>query len=332
MTFAHPYLLLLLLLLPLLAWLKGRRGSPPAFLYSSLRLVKGLTQARRSRAGALLAALRWLVLATFIVALAQPRLMKSATTVKASGIDIAVAFDLSRSMISEDFVVGGQRVNRFDMARLVLKRFINQRPNDRIGLVVFGTQAYIATPLTLDHDFLEENLDRLEIGTIDADHTAIGDALSTALNRLRELKSKSKIIILMTDGQNNAGRVDPLTAAEAARALGVKIYTIGVGTRGQAPMPMRDVFGRKVYQMLPVDIDEDTLKKIADLTGGKYYRADNAERFSQIYAEIDKLEKTEAVINKFAQFDELFPWVVSLGLALLLTEVTLGQTVFRRLP
>jgi len=332
MVFAHPYFLLLLLLLPLAAWLKGRRGRPPAFLYSAVRLVEGLTQARRSRAGAILAALRWLVLALFVVALAQPRLMKSATTVKASGVDIVVAFDMSGSMMSEDFVVGGQRVNRFDMARQVLKRFIDQRPNDRIGLVVFAAQAYIATPLTLDHDFLQENLDRLEIGTINADRTAIGDALSTALNRLREVKSKSKIIILMTDGQNNSGKVDPLIAAQAAQALGVKIYTIGVGTRGQAPMPVRDVFGRKMYQMQPVDIDEDTLQKISDLTGGKYYRADNAERFRQIYAEIDKLEKTEAVINKFAQFDELFPWFVSVGSVLLLLELVLAQTLLRRLP
>jgi Ca-activated chloride channel family protein len=332
MTFAHPYVLLLLLLLPLLAWLKGRRGQPPAFLYSAVRLVEGLTRARRSRAGAFLAALRWLLLAVFIVALAQPRLMKSATTVKASGVDIVAALDMSGSMISEDFVVRGQRVNRFNMARAVLKQFIDQRPNDRIGLVVFAAQAFIAAPLTLDHDFLQENLNRLEIGTINADQTAIGDALTTALNRLRELKSKSKIVILMTDGQNNAGKVAPLTAMEAAQALGVKVHTIGIGTRGLAPMPVF-MGGRKVgYQQQPVDIDEDTLQKIADKTGGKYYRADNAERFQQIYAEIDKLEKTEAVINKFAQFDELFPWFVSCGLALLLVEVALGQTLFRRLP
>jgi Ca-activated chloride channel family protein len=294
--------------------------------------VEGLTRARRSRAGAFLAALRWLVLALFIVALAQPRLMKSATTVKASGVDIVAALDMSGSMISEDFVVRGQRVNRFNMARAVLKQFIEQRPNDRIGLVVFAAQSFIATPLTLDHDFLQENLDRLEIGTINADQTAIGDALTTALNRLRELKSKSKIVILMTDGQNNAGKVDPLTAMQAAQALGVKVHAIGIGTRGMAPMPVF-MGGRKVgYQQQPVDIDEDTLQKIADKTGGKYYRADNAERFRQIYAEIDKLEKTEAVINKFAQFDELFPWFVTCGLALLLVEVALGQTLFRRLP
>ena len=187
MTFAHPYLLLLLLLLPLLAWLKGQRGSPPAFLYSSVKLVEGLARARRSHAGNFLAALRWLVLAIFIVALAQPRLSKSTTEVKASGVDIVIALDMSGSMISEDFVVKGERVNRFNMARSVLKNFIDKRPNDRIGLVVFATQAYIATPLSLDHDFLQENLDRLEIGAIDQNSTAIGDGLGTAVNRLRDL-------------------------------------------------------------------------------------------------------------------------------------------------
>jgi Ca-activated chloride channel family protein len=334
MTFAHPYFLLLLLLLPLLAWLKGRRGSPPAFLYSSVRLMEGLTRVRRSRVGAFLLAWRWLVLALFIIALAQPRLMKSQTTVKASGIDIMVALDMSGSMISEDFVVNGRRVNRFNTARSVLKGFVDQRPDDRIGLVVFASRAYIATPLTLDHDFLEENLNRLDIGTINANQTAIGDALSTAINQLREIKSKSKIVILMTDGQNNAGKVDPLTAAQAAQALAVKVYTIGVGKRGMAPMPVgRSPFsGEMVYRNEPVDIDEDTLQKIAQMTGGQYYRADNAERFQQIYAEINKLEKTEEVINKFTQYTELFPWFVSCGLVLLLLEITLGQTVFRKLP
>jgi Ca-activated chloride channel homolog len=332
MAFAHPYFLLLLLLLPLLAWLKGKRVRSPAFLYSSVRLVEGLTRARRSRAGGFLLTLRWLILALFIVALAQPRLTKSETTVKASGVDIAVAFDLSGSMLSEDFLVKGERVNRFNLARSVLKGFIDKRPGDRIGLVVFASQAFIATPLTLDHDFLHENLDRLEIGSINQNQTAIGDALGTAVNRLRDLKSKSKIVILMTDGQNNAGKLNPLLAADAAATLGVKVYTVGIGVRGMAPMPGVDMFGRKVYQMMPVDVDEDTLQKIADKTGGKYYRADNAERFQQIYAEIDKLEKTEAVINKYTEFKELFPWFVWAGLALLLIELGLGQTIFRRLP
>ena len=332
MTFAHPYLLLLLLLLPLLAWLKGRRGAPPAFLYSSVRLVEGLTRVRRSRAGAFLAATRWLVLALFIIALAQPRLAKSTTEVKASGIDIMVALDMSGSMISEDFVVHGERVNRIDMAKSVLKDFIDKRPNDRLGLVVFAKDAYIATPLTLDHDYLQENLGRLEIGAISENATAIGDGLSTAINRLRDLKAKSKIIILATDGQNNSGRVEPMIAAEAAAAFGVKVYTVGIGEQGTAPMPVY-MGGRKMgYQNVPVDVDEETLQKIADKTGGKYFRADNAEKFKQIYAEIDKLEKTEATINKYTQFKELFPWLVGAGFALLLLEFALAQTAFRKLP
>jgi Ca-activated chloride channel family protein len=332
MSFAHPSFFLLLLLLPLVAWLKGRRGQSPAFLYSSVKLVEGLTRAKRSRAGAFLAALRWLTLGIFIIALAQPRWANSHTEIKASGVDIVIALDMSGSMISEDFVVRGERVNRFNMARSVLKNFIDKRPSDRIGLVVFATQAFIATPLTLDHDFLQENLDRLEIGAINENATAIGDALGTAVNRLRDLKAKSKIIILATDGENNSGKIQPLMAADAARALGVKVYTVGIGEQGSAPMPTRDMFGRKVYQMVPVDVDETTLQKIADETGGKYYRADNAEKFQKIYAEIDKLEKTEATISKSTDYRELFPWFVAAGLLLLLVELGLGQTVFRRLP
>jgi Ca-activated chloride channel family protein len=235
-------------------------------------------------------------------------------------------------MISEDFVVRGDRVNRFEMARSVLKSFVDKRPNDRIGLVVFAAQAFIAAPLTLDHDFLQENLDRLAIGTINSDATAIGDALISSLNQLRDLKAKSKIVILATDGQNNSGKIQPLVAADAAAALGVKVYTVGIGEQGTAPMPVF-MGGQKVgYRNVPVDVDENTLQKIADKTGGKYYRADNAEKFRQIYTEIDKLEKTEATVSKYTEFKELFPWLLSCGLALLLLEAALGQTVFRRLP
>ena len=334
MTFGSPYFLLLLLLLPVLAWLKGRRGEPPAFVYSSVQLVRGILNITRARAGGFLSALRWLALALFIIALAQPRLTRSETKVTASGVDIVVALDMSGSMISEDFMVRGRRVNRFNMARAVLKQFIDKRPNDRIGLVVFAAQAFIATPLTLDHDFLLQNLDRLQIGAIDENRTAIGSALSTALNRLREVKSKSKIVILMTDGQNNAGKIAPLTAAEAAEALRVKVYTIGVGMRGEAPMPAgRNPFtGETVYRNMPVDIDEDTLEKIADRTGGKYYRADNSERFQAIYAEIDKLEKTEKEVKKYARHRELFAWIMTPGLGLVLLEILLRHTFWRRLP
>ena len=332
MSFGHPYFLLLLLLLPLVAWLKGKRGEPPAFVYSSVQLVRGILNITPAKSGGFLSALRWLALALLILALAQPRLTRSETKVSASGVDIVVALDMSGSMISEDFEVRGERVNRFSMARAVLKQFIDKRPNDRIGLVVFASQAYISTPLTLDHDFLLQNLERLQIGVIDENRTAIGSALSTAVNRLREVKSKSKIVILMTDGQNNSGKIAPLTAAEAAEALKVKVYTIGVGLRGMAPMP---VFfgGRRVGErMEPVDIDEDTLQKIANRTGGKYYRADNTARFQAIYAEIDKLEKTEKEIKKFALHRELFAWVITPGLTLVLLEILLRHTAWRRLP
>lgn len=322
MTFGHPYLLFLLLLPPLLAWLKGRRGPQPAFLYSSVRLLDGITGATRSHAGQFLAAARWLTLGALMFALAQPRLTKTETTIKASGVDIVVALDLSGSMEVPDFVFRGQRVNRLDLAKEVLEKFIEQRPNDRIGLVAFGGRAYIASPLTLDHDFLLQNVERLHLHMVE-DNTAIGSALATSVNRLRDLKAKSKIVILMTDGRNNAGRISPLTAAEAAKALGIKVYAIGVGN---SEVVMR--LG------LPLDYlpDEQTLEQNAKLTGGKYYRADNAEKFQSIYAEIDRLEKTEAEVKKFAQHQELFPWIVAVGLSVFLLEIVLGQTVWRRLP
>jgi len=331
-TFAHPYLLLLLLFLPVLAWLKGKVGFQPAFLYSSVQLVRGITGITRSRAGSILLKLRWLALALFILALARPQLGEGETKITASGIDIVLAIDLSGSMGSEDFQLRGQRVNRLMIAKDVLQQFIGKRPNDRIGLIAFATDAYIAAPLTLDHDFLLQNLDRLEIAAPGKDLTAIGSALAAALNRLRELKSKSKIVILMTDGQNNAGKVPPLTAAEAAETLQVKVYTIGVGTRGLAPFPYIDAYGRKAYRPQQVDIDEDTLTQIAKRTGGKYYRADKTETLRSVYDEIDRLEKTEVEVKKYQRYSELFPWFALPGLVVLLLEVILNHTVWRKLP
>lgn len=331
MTFAHPYLLLLLLLLPVLAWLQGRRGQNSAFLYSSVQLVKPISGLSRSRAGRILLMLRWLSLALFIIALAQPRLIKGESSRRASGIDIVIALDLSGSMASEDFELNRQRVNRLTIAKDVLQKFIMQRPADRIGLVAFAGKAYVASPLTFDHDFLLQNLERLRLGMIE-DRTAIGSGLTSSLNRLRDLKSKSKIVILMTDGQNNAGKVPPLTAAEVAQTLKIKVYTIGVGTRGTAPMPYVNVFGQKDYQQVKVDIDEETLTQVAERTGGKYFRADNSENLRKIYAEIDRLEKTDFEVKKYQQFEELFHWVILSGLFVLLLEIILSQTVWRKLP
>jgi Ca-activated chloride channel family protein len=329
--FAYPYVLLLLLLLPALAWLKGKVGKASSFVYSSVDLVRPIAGLRRSRAGAILANLRWLALGLFIVALAQPRLVLGESHVKASGIDIVVALDLSGSMRSEDF---GTNQSRIRLAKEVLSKFIDNRPNDRIGLVAFAKEAYIASPPTLDHDYLQHQLERLQIGVIDESATAIGSALMTALNRIKDLKDKSKIVILMTDGENNSGKISPLTAADAAQALGVKVYTIGIGRQGTAPYPTgrRDQFGRMIYQEMAVDVDEETLKKIAEQTGGKYYRADTADTMRKIYADIDRLEKTEVVVNKYQHYDELFGQVVVAGLAVLLLEMILAQTVWRKLP
>lgn len=330
-TFAQPWFLALLLLLPLLAWLKGKHGHEPAFLYSSVQLVKGITTLTRSRAGSLLPKMRWLVLALLITGLARPQLGKGGAKITASGVDIVVALDLSGSMLSEDFKLHNEPANRITIAKDVLTKFINRRVSDRIGLIAFAGRAYTAAPLTLDHQFLLENLDRLNVGVIE-DSTAIGSALAAASNRLRDVKSKSKIIILMTDGQNNAGKIPPLTAAEAAQALGIKIYTVGVGTRGLAQMPVTDQLGRKYYVTQQVDIDEDTLRKIADETGGKYFRADSAETLQDIYRNIDRLEKTEVSLKKFERYADVFDYFVLPGMVLLLLEIVLSNSVWRKLP
>ena len=333
MTLAHPYFLLLLLALPLLAWWKRRGSRPAALLYSSTELLASAGDFSRWSPGRILAIMRWSALVLLIIGLARPQYVESETTVRASGIDIVTALDLSTSMAAEDkgFTIRGEQVNRLEVAKDVLKKFVEKRGNDRVGLVAFAGRAYIAAPLTLDHDFLIQNIERLNFGTIE-DGTAIGSGLSAAVNRLQEIKSKSKIVILMTDGQNNAGKVPPLTAAEAAQALNVKVYTIGVGTRGLGRMPVMDPFGRKRYRDVDVDIDEKTLTAIAQKTGGKYYRADSADTLRKIYDGIDKLERTEVETKKYVQVAELFTWAVIPGLLLLAAELVLGNTIWRRLP
>ena len=331
MRFESPWWLLGLLVLPLAAWLRGRLGRDVAVVYSSVGLVKGIAAVSAFRPGAVLAGLRWTALGLIFIALARPQAGHGKVPVKASGVDIAVAVDLSGSMLAEDFELSGERVNRIAIAKDVLKTFIEQRPSDRFGLVVFAARAYIAAPPTLDHAFLRRNLQRLE--ALNEQGTAIGSALSTAVNRLRELPSKSRIVVLMTDGQNNSGEIPPLTAADAAKALGVKVYTIGIGTHGSAPTPVgTDPFGRKVYRQVPVDIDEDTLKEIANRTGGKYYRADTTKTLRTIYAEIDRLEKTEMETQRYASWEELMGYAAVPALMMLVLEMALGNTVWRKLP
>jgi Ca-activated chloride channel homolog len=331
MRFAYPWMLALVLLVPLVAWLKGKLGRQPAFLYSSVALVRNITGITRSTVGAILLRLRWFALLLFITALARPQLGEGDTKVKASGIDIVIAIDVSGSMAAEDFELKGQAVNRLTIARDVVGRFIEKRLSDRIGLVAFGAKAYIATPLTLDHPFLLQNLERMQLGMIE-DGTAIGSAISASVNRLRDLKAKSKVVVLMTDGQNNSGKIPPITAAEAAEALGIRIYSIGVGTKGLARIPYVNVFGQKGYVEQEVNIDEETLTEVARKTGGKYFRAQNTAGLLKIYEEIDKLEKTDADVKKYEHYRELFHWPVLGGLVILLLEIILANTVWRKLP
>jgi Ca-activated chloride channel family protein len=242
-----------------------------------------------------------------------------------------LAMDCSGSMEALDFKLDGDRANRLDVVKSVVSKFIDARPNDRIGLVGFAGAPYLVSPLTLDHDWLQQNLERVKIGTVE-DGTAIGSALATSVNRLREQPSKSKIVVLLTDGQNNAGKVMPDTAAQAAKAMGVKVYTIGAGVRGEAPIPVTDAFGNKRLAMAQVDVDEDTLRKIAAETGGKFFRATDTQSLKNIYAEIDRLEKTAHQLKKFEHHTELFAWAVVPALAVLGAGLGLGHTRFRRLP
>jgi Ca-activated chloride channel family protein len=331
LTFAHPWLLLLLLALPVLALLQGGRGAAPAVIFSSLHPLRSLGRARRSRVGAWITSLLLLALALLIVALARPQLGKVISRVEASGIDILLALDVSRSMLAEDFTKGGERVNRLVAVKDVTEKFIAGRPNDRIGIIAFAGRPYIVSPLTLDHDWLLQNLDRVRIGLVE-DGTAIGSAIASAANRLKEKEAKSKIIVLLTDGDNNAGKITPATAAEAAKALGIKVYTIGAGTRGYAPIPVRDQFGRTFYQNVKVEVDEATLKKIAEVANGQYYRATDTKTLAQIFEQIDKLEKSTVELSQYKQYRDLFPWLLASGFALLAVQLVMAETVGRRLP
>jgi Ca-activated chloride channel family protein len=329
-TFAHPWLLLLLLVLPLIAWLRGKRGGAPSIVFSSIAELRSIGHLRRSKAGAVLTSLLLLAEALLIVALARPQRGKELQQVQASGIDIILAIDVSRSMLAEDFTIGNERANRLEAVKQVTERFINARPNDRIGIVAFAGRPYLVSPLTLDHDWLLKNLERLNVGLVE-DGTAIGSAIVSSANRLKEREAKSKIIVLLTDGDNNSGKVNPTTAAEAAHALGLKIYTIGAGTRGYAPVPV-PMFGQIVYRNVKVEVDEETLKKIAAIANGQFYRATDSKSLQQIFDQIDRLEKSVIETRQYTQYRDLFAWLLAPAFGLLLLHLVGAQTFFRRLP
>ena len=328
LRFVHPELLWLLLLLPLLAFLRGRRGPAPALIFSSISLARSIAGNRKASPGRLLGILRLTAIGLIIIGMARPQWGNTTTEIEASGIDILLAVDISGSMEARDFTLQGRAANRLDVVKSVVAKFIKERPNDRIGLVAFAGRPYMVCPLTLDHDWLQQRLDSLKTGMVE-DGTAIGSAIASGVNRLRDRDAKSRIQILLTDGMNNAGKISPLTAAEAAEALGIKVYTIGAGTRGEAPMPVQDQFGRKRLMRVKVDIDEESLSKVAEITGAKYFRATDTRSLEKIYDEINAMEATTRKIKHFSRYRELFAWLVATTLLLLAVELFITR---RRLP
>ena len=328
LRFLYPDLLWLLLILPVLAFLRGRRGRAPSLVFSSISVAKAISENRKVNPGNVLLWLRLIALGLLILAMARPQWGNRKTEVEASGIDILLAVDVSGSMQAMDFQLEDRAVDRLSVVKAVVKKFITERPNDRMGLVSFAGRPYMVCPLTLDHAWLQLRLESLETGMIE-DGTAIGSAIVAGVNRLREQKAKSRIVILLTDGVNNAGKAAPLTAAEAAETMKIKVYTIGAGRRGVAPMPVEDQFGRKRIIRAQVDIDEKTLGKIAEMTGAKYFRATDTESLEKIYEEINAMEVTTRKIKHFDRYRELFSWLVFAALALLGTELFIAR---RRLP
>lgn len=328
--FAHPWFLLLLLLLPVMAFWKGRRGQPLALRLPSIDDAVQVGARSHSREGAWLAALGLLSFALLVIALARPRLVKGTTDIESNGIDIILALDVSGSMEAMDFTLNGKQSNRLEVVKDVVAKFVVQRLDDRIGMVAFAGRPYLAAPLTNDQEWIAKRLQDVRIGQVE-DGTAIGSAIVSSVDHLRDSDAKSKVVILLTDGVNTSGSINPLTASEAAKALGIKVYTIGAGTNGEAPYPVRGFFGTQM-QMVKVEIDEKTLGAIADATGGKYFRATDTDSLEKIYEVINQLETTSRKEKKYEDYDEWFAIALWPGLGLLLIEWLLRHTRYRRLP
>ena len=326
--FRDPLYLLLLILLPIviLWYLKGQRRNA-RLKYSDVNLVKRLSKSFKQRLMPLLLLLRLLTITTFVLALARPQSSSKEDEVVTEGVDIILAMDVSSSMLSIDFKPN----NRLEAAKSVAREFIKSRSNDRLGMVVFAGESFTQCPLTLDYGILLTLLEEIQVADENWDGTAIGMGLVNAVNRLRDSKAKSKVVILLTDGVNNRGQVDPVTAAQIAKAFNIKIYTIGAGKHGTAMRPVDGLFGIR-YVPVEVEIDEEILTKIADATNGKYFRATDTERLKQIYDEIGELEKTQIEVKEYTQYEELFVFFLVIGLASLLGEVVLSNTYFRKIP
>lgn len=339
--FQDPHWFWLLLLLPLWILLRGRTGKGAALSFSSIAIAKDVSREKRSRAGQLLFLFRILALAAIITALARPQLGKGHSEVESSGIDIVLAIDVSGSMNALDFSTRTQIATRLDIVKETVREFIENRPGDRIGLIAFGKDPYLVSPLTLNHSWLLKNLERVDIGLIDGSRTAIGPAIGTSVNRLKDLQAEDRVVVLLTDGEDNVRQFPPIAAAEAAKTFGIRIYTIAAGRSGRAPMPrmdaqgniLRDANGDMVFGgYSDMRVDEETLREIAEITDGRFYQATNPDELRQIYDEIDALEKTEVKLRHFSEYDELYHWPLLLGLLLFALELFLSHTVYRKLP
>lgn len=326
-SFAYPFVLVLLLAVPALAywyWKKKEKVTPDV-TFSSLQLFGKAPVTLKEKFAHVPSYLRLLALTFLIIAAARPQSFSSGENFYTEGIDIAMVLDISGSMLAEDF-----KPNRLEAAKKVIDEFIKGRTVDKIGLVIFSGESFTQCPLTIDYSVLRNLLKNIQMGMIE-DGTAIGNAIVNGVNRLKDSKAKSKVMILLTDGVNNAGHIDPLTAAQIAQKFGIRIYAIGVGTIGQAPYPFQTPFGIR-YQMVPVEIDENLMKQIASATGGKYFRATNNRKLAQIYDEIDHLEKTRVEVTSYRHARELyFGWALA-GLILLFIEVGLSKIYLKRLP
>ncbi len=326
--FADPLFLLLLGLIPLLGWWYFRRtgGRGGTLRFSHLGVVKEAQPRSAARGRHLLFILRLAALGFLIGALARPQAGAESRDSLTQGIDIILALDISGSMLAEDI-----KPNRVEAAKQVAAEFVKGRTNDRIGLVIFSGEAYTQCPLTLDYGVVLNFLDTLRVGMIE-DGTALGNGLATAVNRLRDSKARSKVVILLTDGRNNRGEIDPISAGQAAQTFGVKVYTIGAGTHGTALYPVEDTLFGKRYVPMQVDVDDQTLTRIAELTGGRYFRATDRGSLEKIYGEIDRMEKTKIEVKEYTRYSELFHYFAGMGLLLVLAEIVPAYTRFRKLP
>lgn len=325
--FANPEFLWLLLTLPVLAFAfwRRRRRMVSEVQFSSLQSFEKGPRSLRERLRHLPPALRIIALALLIIALAGPQSVSSRENVTTEGIDIVLVLDVSGSMLAEDF-----SPNRLDAAKQVAAEFVDGRSNDRIGLVIFSGESFTQCPLTTDYPVLKNLLREVKNGMI-VDGTAIGLALANGVNRLKKSEAKSKVLILLTDGVNNRGEIDPLTAAKIAVTYNVRVYTVGVGAQGQAPYPFKTPFGIR-RSMVPVDLDEKSLTAIAEMSGGKYYRATDNRKLKAIYKEIDQLERTKIEVTAYKRYTDLFPNWLYAGLFLLVFEVGLVSTILRKIP